>query len=413
MNCKINWDEGVFAVPDKVTEGLKLASGKSLKLLIYYLKYRRFPDDPGEIGAGADDIEDAVSYWQQVGVFEGISSAGACENALGKAAVGDGSTVGEVSRNGEAASDIREDKAALTENLSGNGDIPKSAENSGALVKKPSSRENAEGTGEGKDDSPKRVNVIAAPPRKSMLPSEIAERIEKSGEVAFMFKTAEAELKRVLTFDDQRTLLWIHDHLGMSGDVVTMITAFCCRRWGASMAKIEKTAIDMFERDVVTHESVNRELAAMEQRSSYEGKVKAKLGIQTSITPRQREYVEDWCGKGISVELVEKAYYITMETKGRADFRYMGGILKKWYDNGVSTADEADGFDDREKGTKTRTAAKQTAAAGRGGNGAKGGSKSNGTGGGKAAPSYDMSLMFGEDEGEAPSYDLAGLFAGD
>ena len=62
MNCKINWDEGVFAVPDKVADGLKLASAKSLRLLLYYLKNRKFPDDPADIGAGADDIEDAVNY---------------------------------------------------------------------------------------------------------------------------------------------------------------------------------------------------------------------------------------------------------------------------------------------------------------------------------------------------------------
>ena len=69
MNVKINWDEGVFAVPDKVADGLKLASAKSLRLLLYYLKNRSFPDDPAVIGAGNDDIEDAVNYWQQVGVF--------------------------------------------------------------------------------------------------------------------------------------------------------------------------------------------------------------------------------------------------------------------------------------------------------------------------------------------------------
>ncbi|MDE7295305.1 MAG: DnaD domain protein [Oscillospiraceae bacterium] len=237
--------------------------------------------------------------------------------------------------------------------------------------------------GEAAGEKKKRVNVISVPSRKSVLPAEIAERIEKSGEVAFMFKTAEAELKRVLTFDDQRTLLWIHDHLGMSADVVVMIVAYCCRKWGASMKKIEDTAVGMYEREIVTHESVNRELAAMEQRSSYEGKIKAKLGIQTVLTPRQKEYVEEWCGKGISVELVAKAYYITMETKGKADFRYMGGILKKWYDAGVTTTEAADGFDDREKSAAKPAAVKQAGKR----------DKSNGN----AAPSYDLAAILADD----------------
>ncbi len=377
MNCKINWDEGVFAVPDKVTDGLKLASGKSLKLLIYYLRYRKFPDDPSVIGAGADDIEDAVNYWQQVGVFEGSSSAVLHEkNSVNEENEGEQiSFVESETLDGQTA-DISEDKGgnggSLKENLHGN--ICAAAEKSCG----------GNSGGEAEGEKKKRVNVISVPSRKSVLPAEIAERIEKSGEVAFMFRTAEAELKRVLTFDDQRTLLWIHDHLGMSADVVVMIAAFCCRKWGASMKKIEDTAVNMYEREIVTHESVNRELAAMEQRSSYEGKIKAKLGIQTVLTPRQKEYVEEWCGKGISVELVAKAYYITMETKGKADFRYMGGILKKWYDSGVTTPEAADGFDDREKSTaKPATTIKQVGKR----------DKSNGN----AAPSYDLAAILADD----------------
>lgn len=150
------------------------------------------------------------------------------------------------------------------------------------------------------------------------------------------------------------------------------------------MKKIEDTAVSMYEREIVTHESVNRELAAMEQRSSYEGKIKAKLGIQTVLTPRQKEYAEEWCVKSISVELVAKAYYITMETKGKADFRYMGGILKKWYDAGVTTPEAADGFDDREKSvSKPAAVGKQTGKR----------DKSNGN----AAPSYDLAAILADD----------------
>lgn len=379
MDCKINWDEGVFAVPDKVADGLKLASAKSLRLLLYYLKNRKFPDDPAVIGAGTDDIEDAVNYWQQVGVFirEDISSGEVSSQK------GNGTTA-ETGGEGKSSPDKLSDTAK-----GGTGNAPGEGGTSGK-------QGNTESIGAGniikEAAAPARARVSPAP-GKSLLPSEIADRVKKSPEVAFMFTTAESELKRMLTFDDQRTLLWIHDHLGMSADVVTMITAYCCRHGGASMARIEKTAIGMFERDVVTHESVNRELAAMEQRSSYEGKIKSRLGIVTNLTPRQREYVEDWCGKGISVELVVKAYYITMETKGKADFRYMGGILGKWYDSGVSTPEAADSFDDRIKPSQ-----KKPVKGGR----AKG-----------QRPSYDMSLMFGEDEGTAPSYDLAGMFSED
>lgn len=377
MNVKINWDEGVFAVPDKVADGLKLASAKSLRLLLYYLKNRSFPDDPAVIGAGNDDIEDAVNYWQQVGVFL------KCD--------GDGTDTGHSAKTAVKPEDSTAStlpgcrSGSSSENEPADGNAP-------AVINAPSDgRTVAEAAGSRSHKTKK-----SPAPGKALLPSEIADRISKSPDVAFMFTTAESELKRMLTFDDQRTLLWLHDHLGMSADVVTMITAYCCRHGRASMAKIEEAAINMFERDIVTHENVNRELAAMEKRSSYEGRVKSRLGIQTTITPRQREYVDDWCSKNISVELAVKAYYITMETKGKADFRYMNGILMKWYSGGVTTPEAADSFDDREKAAPV-----QKSPVRRGGK-AKG-----------QSPSYDMSLMFGEDEGAAPSYDLKGMFSED
>ncbi|MCM1578264.1 MAG: DnaD domain protein [Ruminococcus sp.] len=346
MKCGINWDEGVFAVPDKVTEGLKLASGKSLKLLIYYLKYREFPDDPAVIGAGADDIEDAVNYWQQVGVFRKMTleTAGAVSEDSGESVPASGGQPGQKGHSGQP------EQAGQTGRTGQAGQ----AEMTGRTEQTVQTGQAGEFMGNLLDGVPgvseKKTEAKVTPPSgKSYLPEEIAKRIEESGEVAFMFSTAETEFKRPLKFGEQQTLLWLHDFLGMSADVVMMIAAYCCRRWGASIKRIEDTAVDMYERDIVTHENVNRELAAMERRCSYEGRLKAKLGIQSMLSPRQRELAEEWCSKGISVELAAKAYYISMENKGKADFRYMAGILKKWYDAGITDPEAAESFDDRDK----------------------------------------------------------------
>ncbi|MGN1274798.1 MAG: hypothetical protein ACI4UF_09405, partial [Thermoguttaceae bacterium] len=72
MDYKINWDcsDGVFAVPDAAVRGLKLASGKAVKVLIYFMKYRRTPEIPEDIGVTSEDVEDALSYWEQLGVLK-------------------------------------------------------------------------------------------------------------------------------------------------------------------------------------------------------------------------------------------------------------------------------------------------------------------------------------------------------
>ena len=78
MDYKINWDcsEGVFAVPDAAAEGLKLASGKAVKVLIYFMKYRCAPQCPEDIGVTSEDVEDALSYWEQLGVLKKADEVG-------------------------------------------------------------------------------------------------------------------------------------------------------------------------------------------------------------------------------------------------------------------------------------------------------------------------------------------------
>lgn len=78
MKYKINWDSGVFAVPDCAADGLKLATGKAVKVLLYILKFKSDNGICEYLGITEEDLEDAVSFWRNVGVFltdEGIPAA--------------------------------------------------------------------------------------------------------------------------------------------------------------------------------------------------------------------------------------------------------------------------------------------------------------------------------------------------
>lgn len=234
MDYKVNWDSGgVFAVPDAAAEALRLASGKALKVLIYMLKYRRLPDDPDEIGVTAEDIDEALSYWSSVGV---------------------------IYRSGNAPQ--AKSQPAAHEPVRVLAPKPETAVPAAAIPAAPEKE------------------VIR--PRKSLLPTEIAERIAESQEIALLFKSAEGSLKRVLTFDDQRTILWIYDHLGMSADIIMMLIAYCCSVGRTNMGYIEKAALDWHEKNIATHEQAENEILLMQRSFTFEAKVQSRLKCRTS-----------------------------------------------------------------------------------------------------------------------------------
>ena len=332
MDYKVNWDSGgVFAVPDAAAEALRLASGKALKVLIYMLKYRRLPDDPDEIGVTAEDIDEALSYWSSVGV---------------------------IYRSGNAPQ--AKSQPAAHEPVRVLAPKPETAAPAAAIPPVAPEKE-----------------VIR--PRKSLLPTEIAERIAESQEIALLFKSAEGSLKRVLTFDDQRTILWIYDHLGMSADIIMMLIAYCCSVGRTNMGYIEKAALDWNEKNIATHEQAENEILLMQKSFAFEGKVQSRLKMQNKLTASQKKYIDEWARMDMSVDLVELAYDKTVDATGKPAFQYMNKILVKWHDNNITDMQSAIEFDERTK--PSRGQAPRQAAQGRS------------TAAEKSAPSFDLSAI--------------------
>lgn len=327
MEYKINWDcsDGVFAVPDAAAEGLKLASGKAVKVLVYFMKYRSLPEHPEDIGVTAEDAEDALSYWEQLGILKKSESEAASTKSKP-----------------ENTSKPQEPVRIIAQ--------PPAAE---AKAKKPKFKLS-----------------------KAFLPTEIAERIAQSEEVAFLFQSAEQSLGRVLTFEDQRTILAFHDHLGMSADIIIMLIAYSCSVGEKSIGKIELMAIEWFEKNITTHEEAENEILAMQKASSFEGKVQSRLKLQPKLTDSQKKYIDSWSRMDITIDMVELAYDKTVDGIGNPSFNYMNKILRKWHENGITNVADAEEFDERTK--PVRKSEKKSAQEPKP----------------SAAPSYDLDLLF-------------------
>ncbi|MBQ5332156.1 MAG: DnaD domain protein [Oscillospiraceae bacterium] len=328
MEYKINWDccDGVFAVPDAAADGLKLASGKAVKVLVYFMKYRSLPERPEDIGVTYEDAEDAISYWEQLGILK------------------------------KSESEMTSEQKNVSVNTANCQEPVK-------IIASP----------------PKKEETVQKPvikPRKALLPTEIAERIAQSEEIAFLFQSAEQSLGRVLTFDDQRTILWFHDHLGMSADIIIMLIAYCCSVGRGNMGKIEKIAAEWHENNITTHEQAENEILAMQKAFSFEGKVQSRLKLQSKLTDSQKKYIDAWSGMDITIDMVELAYDKTVDGIGKPSFNYMDKILRKWHENGITNAAAAEEFDERTKPVRKKD--KKTAAEAKP----------------AAAPSYDLDQLF-------------------
>lgn len=286
MKYNINWNgsEGVFAVPDAVVDSLKLANGKSVKVLLYILKNKIRDVDLAAVadktGVTDEDVEDALSFWQQVGVI-----------------YADGTKAPE-------SPQVRTQPAPDTVSAH----VPSISD---ARAKEKAT--------------------------KMLSPAEIAEIAQKSEEVAFLFTASEATLGKVLTYTEQRTLLWLHQYYGTTPDILMMIMDFAVSHNKATIGFIEKVATSWHEKGVRTHEEAEREIRQLTNYYSLSGQITAKLELNRSLTPTERKYVNSWAEKNITIDLIVYAYEKTIDTIGKVKFSYMNTILLDWYSKGYAT----------------------------------------------------------------------------
>lgn len=287
MKYTVNWGGGVFAVPDIAADCLKLASGKAVKLLLYILKNKITDIDYGAfsevLDISAEDAEDAVSYWQQVGVLYPEGSVPAA---------------------------VVPPKETLKENV-------QAARNSA---------------------SEQRAKEKAA---KMISPEEIADRVNSSEEIKFLFDGAETSFGKILNYTEQRTLIWLHDYYNIAPDMLMMIMDLAKQVGRANMSYVERIAVSWHEDGINTHELAAREITRLKNYYSFEGQAAAKLGLDRTLTPTEKKFLKEWSDKGVSLDLVILAYEKTVDNIGKVKFSYMNKIIIGWQENGVTTAAEA------------------------------------------------------------------------
>lgn len=173
-------------------------------------------------------------------------------------------------------------------------------------------------------------------------PSEIAERIEKSEEIKCLFFMAEESFGKPLNHTEQSIFIWIHDYLGLSTDVILMLTAYCISIEKGNIRYIETIAADWADREINNLEAAQNEIKRLEEYSGFNRKIMKIFGMNRKPTSKQQEYIDTWKEKGYNIELIEYAYEKTIESIDKLNFPYINKILENWYESGLLTKSQID-----------------------------------------------------------------------
>lgn len=177
----------------------------------------------------------------------------------------------------------------------------------------------------------------------NIRPSEMAERIRKNPALAELFRSAEQLLKKPVNPTEQKSLIWMHEYLGLTPDVLLMLAAYCISTGTFNARYIEQIAVEWQERGVTSHADAEADIRRRTEARTYTGRIMKIFEMQRRPTQKQQAFIDEWQAAQMPPELVQLAYEKTRDQKDdKLSWSYLNGILKRWAAAGIRTVADAE-----------------------------------------------------------------------
>ncbi len=294
-----------FSVPVTVAEHLLgLSSHDQLKVLLYVLCNADRPLTAEQIAQSCkvqpDAVEEAIAFWQDANVLTASPELPA---------------------------------VSLSASPVQHAELPQSAAASAPAVPvtpkpepQPQVREVA------------RIQVSSS--NFALMPSEIAERIQCSSDLAELFRSAEHLIRRPLNHTEQKSLIWMHEYLGIKVDLLVMLVAYCADQFISQ--KAERIAIEWQEQGITTHQLVEADLQRRTEARSFTGRMMRIFQMDKTPTAKQQAFFDRWQQAGYSEDLIHFAMETCRDQKNdKVSFPYIDKILVNLAKEGVTTVEGA------------------------------------------------------------------------
>ena len=171
---------------------------------------------------------------------------------------------------------------------------------------------------------------------------DVARRGQESPELRSLWNIAQDKLGKTLSFNDQRTLLWMYDHLGLPIEVILMIIEYCLSMDKRGIGYIEKVGISWAQEEIFTLELAEAKLSDIKSRSSLWKRLREKFGIQNPHpTAKQAEFIEGWTKRlGFEADIIELAFEECLDRTSKINLNYINKVLENWHQSGFKSVDD-------------------------------------------------------------------------
>ena len=192
--------------------------------------------------------------------------------------------------------------------------------------------------------------------------AELADLMEKRASVRALIDEAQQILGKLFNIGELNILVGMADYLGMSEECILMLLSHCSRIGKTNLRAIEKYAYSLVDRDITEPAALEEEIRTVEAMHSFEGQVREMFGMKRrALTSRENKMLRAWISFGYDIEIVRRAYELTIGSTNEPSVPYTNAILERWNAEGLRTAQQIDAAMEEQKNKKEGKGQKPTA----------------------------------------------------
>lgn len=178
---------------------------------------------------------------------------------------------------------------------------------------------------------------------------DIVRHLDGDGEFRGLVAEVERKLGKKLTTPDLGVLLGLSDYLGLPADVIYLLVCHCAERVARRYGEGRRPTLRQIEREgyAWARRGIDTQAEAAEYLRRYALRQEALPGYMRALqlgdrapSASEEKYLSAWQEMGFEPEAVAIAYDKTVLRCHEFKWPYCNGILKKWHEAGLHTAQE-------------------------------------------------------------------------
>lgn len=173
--------------------------------------------------------------------------------------------------------------------------------------------------------------------------SQIADILEKDPSLSQYVDNCQQIMGKIFSRGEANLLISIVQYLGVSSDYVALLCAFAVSHGKRSVRYVEKMALGLYDDGICTYGELEAHLKKLNRAAELQPAVRKMFGLgERALTSKEKNCIESWCGMDMPLDLIRKAYDITVTNTGKPSIPYCNSILERWNADGYKTVAAVD-----------------------------------------------------------------------